>query len=296
MTDSRSRRLPGCSALLGAVLLLASAASAQEVGTVAAVDGTGQIGHAGAWTDAAIGSAVQRGDQLRTGTPGRMRIVFQDDSVLAVSENSFITVNEQVFNSESGKAKSFMELLQGKVNAVVSDYYHRAGNTYEIKTVTAVAGVRGTEFTMTYNPDQDITEVVGISGHVEVHSMIDPAGPGVLLTANEVSTVPRGELPSRPHHLEDTIFRQKLEGIDFIGGGRPESLSAGQALASGGNVPSADRASSVTAGTTTGTSGIASGSSTHISCVDMSAACLVGQSPDVVKSMTGQLGISLGHK
>ena len=126
-----------------------------------------------------------------------MRIVFQDDSVLAVSESSFVTVNEQVFNPDTGKAKSFMELLQGKVNAVVSDYYHRAGNSYEIKTVTAVAGVRGTEFSMSYNPDQDVTEVVGISGHVEVHSMIDPTGPGVLLTANEVTTMPHGELPSR---------------------------------------------------------------------------------------------------
>jgi hypothetical protein len=295
MRHSRIRRLSGASVLVGA-LLMASLAAAQEVGTVAAVDGVGQIGTGGAWAPATIGSAVHRGDQLRTGTPGRMRIVFQDDSVLALSESSFVTVNEQVFNPATGKAKSFMELLQGKINAVVSDYYHRAGNTYEIKTVTAVAGVRGTEFSMTYNPDQDLTEVVGISGHVEVHSMIDPAGPGVLLTANEVSTVPRGQLPSRPHRLEETLFRQQLEGLDFIGGGRPESLTAGQALASGANVPAADRAASVTTTGATGAGGVTSTQSTRVSCFDMGAACLVGQSPDIVKNVTGRLGISLGHK
>jgi len=292
----RIRRLFGASVLVGA-LLMASLAAAQEVGTVAAVEGAGEIGSGGAWTPAAIGSPVHRGDQLRTGTPGRMRIVFQDDSVLALSENSFVTVDEQVFNPATGKAKSFMELLQGKINAVVSDYYHRAGNTYEIKTVTAVAGVRGTEFSMTYNPDQDVTEVMGISGHVEVHSMIDPAGPGVLLTANEVSTVPRGQLPSRPHRIEETQFRQQLEGLDFIGGGRPESLTAGQALASGASVPAADRAASVTTtGATTGAGGVTSTQSTRVSCFDTGAACLVGQSPVVVKNVTGRLGLSLGHK
>jgi len=295
MRDVRLFRFPGSTVAAAVLLLLVSGVSAQEVGTVAAIDGVGEIGSGGTWTPAAIGSAVHRGDQLRTGTPGRMRIVFQDDSVLAISDGSFITVNEQVFNAESGKAKSFMELLQGKVSAVVSDYYHRAGNTYEIKTVTAVAGVRGTEFSMAYNPDLEVTEVVGISGHIEVHSMIDPAGPGILLTANETSTIPHGQLPSRPRRIDETIFRQRMEGIDFIGGGRAEGLTAGRALASGAAVPPADSAASVTKGGAAGTGGVKLPSTTKVSCFDMSAACLVGQPPQIVKNQTGQLGISLGH-
>ncbi len=296
MTDFRVRRSTGSSLLAAAVLLFVGAASAQEVGTVAAVEGTAEIGTSGAWSAAAIGSAIHKGDQLRTGTPGRMRIVFQDDSVLAVSESSFITVNEQVFNPATGKAKSFMELLQGKVSAVVSDYYHRSGNTYEIKTVTAVAGVRGTEFSMAYNPELDVTEVVGISGHVEVHSMIDPTGPGILLTANEVSTIPHGAPPSAPRRVEETMFRQRLEGLDFIGGGRAEGLIAGRALASGTNVPAADRAATVSTSGVTGAVGVTTTQTTRSSCVDVSAACLVGQPPEVVTSTTGQLGVSLGHK
>ena len=222
MTNARLRAGTGASLLAAALLLLAGAVSAQEVGTVAAVEGTAEIGSGGSWTTAAAGAPVHRGDQLRTGAPGRMRVVFQDDSVLVVSESSLVTVNEQVFNPGTGKAKSFLELLQGGVNAVVSDYYHRAGNRYEIKTVTAVAGVRGTEFSMSYDPQQDVTEVVGISGHVEVHSMIDPTGPGILLTANEVTTVAHGALPSPPSRLDESLFRQRIEGLDFVGGGRAE--------------------------------------------------------------------------
>ena len=296
MTETRLRRCTGSSLLAAGLLLLAAAVSAQEVGTVVAVEGVAEIGSGGVWTTATAGSPVHRGDQLRTGAPGRMRVVFQDDSVLAVSESSYVTVNEQVFNPTTGKAKSFMELLQGKVNAVVSDYYHRAGNSYEIKTVTAVAGVRGTEFSMAYNADLDVTEVIGISGHVEVHSMIDPTGPGILLTANEVSTIPHGAPPSRPRRIDETMFRQRLEGLDFIGGGRAEGLMAGRALASGASVPAADRAAAVSTSGVTGTVGITSTQTTRSSCVDVSAACLVGQPPDVVKNSTGQLGISLGHK
>jgi hypothetical protein len=284
------------STVLTTVLLLAGAVSALEVGTVAAVEGTAEIGSGGSWTTAVPGSPLHRGDQLRTGSPGRMRVVFQDDSVLVVSESSLVTVNEQVFNPNTGKAKSFLELLQGKVSAVVSDYYHRTGNTYEIKTVTAVAGVRGTEFSMAYDPAQDVTEVVGISGHVEVHSMIDPTGPGVLLTANEITTIPHGALPSAPSRLDETLFRQRLEGINFVGVGRGEGLLAARALAAGTSVPAADRAATVSANAEAGAVGIAGTQATGASCADMSAACLAGQPLDVVTNSRGQLGVSLGHK
>jgi len=296
MTHTHVRTMVESSLVAAALLLSAGVASAQEVGTVASVEGAAEIGNGGAWTAAATGSPVHRGDQLRTGTPGRMRVVFQDDSVLVVSESSFVTVNEQVFNPSTGKAKSYLELLQGKVSAVVGDYYNRAGNSYEIKTVTAVAGVRGTEFSMAYNPQLDVTEVVGISGHIEVHSMVDPTGPGVLVTANEVTTIPHGSLPSAPRKLDETLFRQRLEGINFISAGRRESVLAARTLAAGTSVPAADRAASVSASGVTGTVGITSTNTTRSSCVDVSAACLAGQPPAVVTSTTGQLGVSLGHK
>ena len=286
MTTARMRGLTGSVALV-ALLALTGSALAEEVGTVAAVEGSARIGRTGTWTAATIGAPIQRGDDLLTGTPGRMRIVFQDDSVLALGDDSRVTVNEQVFNGDTGKAKSMMELLKGKVTAVVSDYYHRAGNTYEIKTVTAVAGVRGTEFVMTFSPQDETTEVIGISGHIEVHSLADPTGPGVLVTANESTTVEPGKLPTSPEHLNDTIFRQNLEGIDFIGQGRPESLTA---AATGQNVPAADRAGAVGAHVSTwsdSTSGVSD---------RRDASSLIGENPQVVKSMSGQLGISIGRR
>ena len=262
-----------------ALLLCALPVAAQEVGTVAEMDGTVDIGRGGTWTAAAIGAPVQQGDQLRTGKPGRLKVVFQDDSVLSVSEQSLVVVNEQVFDPATSKVKSYFDLIHGKLNSIVSDYYGRPGSNYQVKTATAVAGVRGTEFSVSYDPDDQVTEVLGFNGKVEVHSLLDPSGPGVIITANEATTVEKGQLPTPPRRYNETFFRQQLEGFNFIGGGRFESVTAGHPLVSGSTVPRPDRAPAVLPGV------VASGA-VH------DASTLIGQSPPVVKAATGQLGIS----
>lgn len=229
-------------ALLLLVALCVRQATAQEVGTIASLEGTGKIGRSDVWIAATVGAAVHRGDELRTGQPGRMRIVFQDDTVLTVSDDSRVVVDEQVFDPTKGKTRTALGLLQGTVSALVSEYYHRSGAAYEIKTTTAVAGVRGTEFVVTYDPREELTEVAGLSGTVEVHSAFDRTGRSVFITAQEATTVTRGRFPTPPRRLSDTLFRQYLEGMDFIGAGAAESLTINNPLLAGQIVPKADRA------------------------------------------------------
>jgi len=233
------------------LLLLTHAARAQEVGTVAALEGSGEIAHGGTWKSAAVGTPIYQGDQLRTSRPGRLRIVFQDDTVLSVSDDSRVTIDEQVFQPKEGKTRSVLGLLQGKVSALVGEYYHNTGATYEIKTVTAVAGVRGTDFVVRYDPVDDVTDVVGLAGRVEVRSTRDPKGRAVFITAREQTSVVRGQFPSAPRRLSDKLFRQYIEGIEFIGGGAAESLTAGHPLLAGASVPKPDRAATITSSATT---------------------------------------------
>jgi len=206
--------------------LMMRVAWAQEVGTVATLEGTADVGRNDTWTAADLGTAVSVGDKVRTGNPGRLSIVFQDDSVLTVADDSELVIDQQVYNPSGGAVRSLIGLLRGKLDAVVGEYYHTAGNAYEVKTATAVAGVRGTEFSVSYDPITELTEVMGVSGLVHVHSVLDPTGPGVLVRASEVTTVAPGQLPVPPRRVQETIFRQHLEGIQFIGGGRAESLVA----------------------------------------------------------------------
>jgi len=201
--------------LLVILLLSAHGARAQEVGTVAIAQGTAEIGRAGTSTPAAVGMAVMRGDELRTGSPGQLRVVFQDNSVLNLAEDTRIVVDEQVFAPDQGRFWSTVRMLQGKVRAAVSDYYRQPGAAYELETPTAVAGVRGTMFTVSYDPAAASTEVVGIDGIVEVRSLAERMKEGVYVAPEESTTVIRGGEPTAPQLLEENLFRQRLEGVDF---------------------------------------------------------------------------------
>lgn len=279
-------------AVVAMLLTLALRVSAEEVGTVAAVEGTAEIERGGARTPAQNGAAISLGDQLWTGRPGRLRVVFQDDSLLTVDDDSHVRVDEHVFDpAATGKTRSLLGLLQGKVAAVVSDYYHQPGTRYEIKTPNAVAGVRGTEFSVSYDAHTDVTDVLSINGVVSVHSAIDPSAPGILITANEATSVVAAEPPSQPRRLDDLLIRQEQRQIEFMGTGWLESVSSAHPVASGANVPQPDRAPVVV--TTAGLNGSAATGGPIPQMQDASS--ILGAPPAVVKTTTGNLGIDVGR-
>jgi len=211
---------------LSVALPAVSNATETEIGTVASIDGTAEIGRDGEWAAAVVGDPVHAEDILRTGKPGHMRIVFDDDSVLTLGDSSELTVSDHVFAPDQGETRSLVDLLSGTVNAVVSEYYKNPNAAYEVKTKTATAGVRGTEFVVSYEPAEKLTEVFVVDGRVEVTSQVEDVQNTVFLTANEVTYVRQGELPSPPNRYEEGVLRQRLDNIDFIGERGFEGLAA----------------------------------------------------------------------
>jgi len=266
---------------IGIAVALAAAAGAAEVGTFASAEGTTEVQHDGRWSPAQIGTPVQVGDAVRTGPDGRARIVFQDDSVLNVGISSFLVVDRQIFDPAEGESRSLMKLLRGRVRALVSEYYERPGSSYEVETETAVAGVRGTEFIVEYDPEAFVTEVVGVSGTVQVNSVLDRARHGVYVTAGELSTVRRGQLPGPPPRLDENTFRQYIEGLEFIGFGRPESLTSQNSIVTGVQVAEPERAPLTTA----------LEGAPRTDRPERDASTLIDQPPDVIRALTGDLVI-----
>jgi ferric-dicitrate binding protein FerR (iron transport regulator) len=228
-------------ALATSVLLARAALGQQEAGTVAATEGTAEISHGAGFEPASPGAAVFMGDELRTGKPGQMRVVFQDDSVLNLGDDTRLTVDEQVFQPQSGLFRATLSLLRGKVRALVGEYYSRPGAEYELKTTTAVAGVRGTEFVVSFEPTTELTEVLAISGSVEVHSTRDRIARGVLITAGELTTVAPGELPQEPRQIQEPDRWRYLQGLDVVALG-PVGLAVSNPVVEQRYVPEPDRA------------------------------------------------------
>jgi len=235
-------------ALFATVLLVAHAALGQDVGTVADLAGSAQLGRAGSWMPLAIGAALQQGDTLRTATPGRVRLVFQDNSVLTLGDGSEVRIDEQTVDGTRGVARSLFRLLEGKLRVLVGEYYERPKSRFKIETVTAVAGVRGTEFVISFDPIANTSDVVGVSGRVEVHSVLDRVGHVVFITAQEATTVVRGKYPTPPRRLDDDLFRQTLEKLAFVGPTTVGSVTFAQPLATGNVVPEPDRVTAMPIG------------------------------------------------
>jgi hypothetical protein len=294
----QTRRLRVLLSLTAVLLtLLARGAWAQEAGKVVEADGRVELGRGGVWTPATVGTGVEMGDELRTGRPGRARLVFQDDSVLALSDDSHLVIDEQLFDPSQGLFRSAIRVLGGKVRALVSDYYREPRAAYQIETPTAVSGVRGTEFVVVYEPRTAVTEIVGVSGRVEVHSVLDRAGREVFITAHEVTAVARGQYPTAPRRLDDTLFRQYLGGLEFIGAGHSESLTVNQPLLTGAAVPEADRLTAMPASPPVQPAAPLAAAAPQTTSAALQqvpdVSRLIGQSPPVViKEITnGKLGI-----
>lgn len=220
--------------LILAVVSCAARTWAQsEVGTVAAVVGRLQVQRAAAWQNGGVGAPIFVGDRLRTGASDSAKIVFRDDAVLDVAPNTELTVNKQAFDPNAHRFETLLRMLKGKVRAWVSEYYRQPRARYEIETPTAIAGVRGTEFIILYDANTAATEVIGLSGTIEVAGKLAVLGSGVQVGPRFASRVEKGRFPTAPQPLDDVQLRQYLSGLEIVGTGRPDGLNVQHVATSG---------------------------------------------------------------
>ena len=191
--------------MVAATLLLVRMAAAEDVGWVATLDGTAERQRAGAWTAAAQGDGLQLADHVRTPAGSRIKLLFRDDSVLTLSEQGELVIDEQVAGT---KPTSKFSLFGGKLRAIVTEQPGATGTTFEVATPTAIAGVRGTSFIAAYDPAKDETQVVGLERTTAVWGTADPKGAKVvLLGPGESTTVGRGAVPNKPFKLPEAAIR-----------------------------------------------------------------------------------------
>lgn len=124
---------------------IAAAAQAEPAGQV--IDLQGEVNFTpagGAPKPAALKQSIAVGDKLETKATGAVKILFVDDTILTLKENSKALITEFLFDAKAGKRKTVLNVLAGKARATVGKFFGD-DQTVEIKTPTAVAGIRGTD-------------------------------------------------------------------------------------------------------------------------------------------------------
>lgn len=127
----------------GLLVLSPGFALAQEVGRVIDLSGGAQVVSGGKRAALAEGATVAVGDRIETDGTGRVSLLFQDETRIAIGPNARLTV-DTVLMQNDGVARRFA------VSATTGAFRFISGKSdtsaYEIRTPTATLGIRGTTF------------------------------------------------------------------------------------------------------------------------------------------------------
>ncbi len=139
----------------------AQTGAGRAVGTVEYVDGDVSINGA----PADFGQPVEYGDWVQTGPAASIDIVFDRANIFRLGENTVAVV-------EVGTDRQRVDLKYGTLSAVFNRVRTLSGRgTFDVRTPTAVAGVRGTSFFLRVL-DRETTYVCACNGTLE----LDPYG------------------------------------------------------------------------------------------------------------------------
>lgn len=120
-----------------------------------------------------VGTKVRAQDTIIADKDSRAKIIMKDKNVLNISPESKIVI-ERYDVGENRNA--ILNVVYGKVRSTVKQKYDGDKNKFRVKTPTAVAGVRGTDFFVGFKPKGKVSRVITFEGKVTVGSGIAKNG------------------------------------------------------------------------------------------------------------------------
>lgn len=158
-------------------------------GSISRLTGTATILRLAGTVPAAIGAEVGETDRIRTGVDSRAEVTFSDGSVLTVGPESEVAI--ATFAPAAGESNAVLDLIAGIVRVTVN----KATNwgRFDVRTTTAVASVRGTDYLVEEAGGKSAVFVaegrVAVSSRVGAGTIVIGAGQGVDVTAEYVPLV-----------------------------------------------------------------------------------------------------------
>lgn len=149
---------------------------------------------------AKMGSKVYPKDTVVAGKDSRAKIIMTDKNVLNISPESKIEITNYEYKNDGEKKNVLLNVLYGKVRATVNQKYDEEENKFHVKTPSAVAGVRGTDFLTSYNSQSKQSQIITFSGAVQVgnvganNNILNP----VIVKPGQSTTVQYGSSPQPP--------------------------------------------------------------------------------------------------
>jgi len=188
----RSTSFIGLASLLCAWPTLLSATE-PDVGVFTAVEGKVSVQHAQSpeLLPAKLQDTVLFRDLIETQKESRTKALLNDDSILTIGEHSRVEITKHLYDPKRSLRSVVVNLVQGKVRALVGKAFEGSGSKFEIHTPTAVAAARGTYFVVWHMDGASGVANIGNHGNVDFRS----GGRMVSVVPGTYSLVPPGGGP-----------------------------------------------------------------------------------------------------
>lgn len=209
-------------ALVLTLLLISATPAYANIGSVTELRGQGEIVRGKQKIAAASRLPVDMRDMVRTGN-GRIQITFQDNSVVRVTEQSKLVIDEFVYDPKTNGGKMGLRFAQGTARFIGGKMNRPNIN---LRTPTATIGVRGTDFTATVDETGKSMFILlpGEDGHIGEITVSTAAGIVVLNRAFQSTTVTTSDAaPTRPVILD--ISLSLIDNMIIVS---PPPLAAGE--------------------------------------------------------------------
>jgi len=136
-------------------------------------------------------------DTIVTLKKARISFKMNDKSIMTLSSNTKLVINESIYKPKKKRRSSFFGLTLGKARFFVTKLLNFKRSEFKVKTRTAVCGVRGSDFIIVAT--EKLTEVTALENtRLEVVSLAAPGAPPVIITDFERTGVELGKLPFKP--------------------------------------------------------------------------------------------------
>ncbi|MBI4653452.1 MAG: FecR domain-containing protein [Nitrospirae bacterium] len=167
------------------------------VGKLILIDGTVTIKRTGLEKAVAAkeGDDISVTDILQTGKDSRAQIVFTDDSVINMSSEAGLRVNQYVYDSVSNRRKAVVKVLKGKTRFVIHKYRSR-GSGFTVETDKALVTANIADFVVAVLPAE--TEVAVLDSGVSVKNISFLTVGVIRLSVNQKTIVKEKTPPSQP--------------------------------------------------------------------------------------------------
>ena len=131
---------------------LSPAWAADTIGYVKTVSGRAEVIASGKAVAARVGTPIQMGNQLKTGSDGTLGVTFKDNTVMSFGPDTELTVDEYLYEPGKDRLKFGTSMTKASLQVISGVIAKLKPQAVQMKTPAAVIGCRGTRFLVKVEP------------------------------------------------------------------------------------------------------------------------------------------------